>query len=167
MTGDRSNTDTGKAGAGRFSFGKAEKIYLKDEIEAVFASRASFVNYPARTLYLLRDGLPGEPRVKLLISVPKKRIRHAVGRNRVKRLFREAFRLRKEEFSALVPSGSSLLVSMVFVADKVCSFSDAEASISKALAKLAAALSPEVVSSDSLDTIQDNPIDEHPKEFLS
>ena len=125
---------------GRFTFPKSEKLCLRDEIEAVFASRTSFVNYPVRTLFVLTERADGVPRLKFLISVPKKRLRHAVDRNRVKRLYREAFRLRKSAFEELVPEGKTLLLAMVFVSDKVCTFSEAQASVRKALSKLSGAL---------------------------
>lgn len=134
-----------------FSFPKKERICLREETEALFASGSSFVNYPARTLYLFVDAVaPESPRVKFLISVPKKRLRRAVSRNRVKRLFREAFRLNKDAFSALVPDGTTLLLGMIYISDEVCSFRDAEGAISKAHRKLKAACTDSPISSESL-----------------
>ena len=138
--GENRDSGTVPVEKGRFTFPKSEKLCLRDEIEAVFASRTSFVNYPVRTLYALTDRGDDAPRLKLLISVPKKRLRHAVDRNRVKRLYREAFRLRKSDFVDLVPEGKTLLLAMVFVSDNVCTFTEAQASVDKAYFKLSAAL---------------------------
>ena len=121
---------------------KSERIYLRDEIEALFRSREGFVSYPVRLLYLLAPRTEGESPLKLLISVPKKRLRHAVDRNRVKRLFREAVRLRKALFAEAIPPETALHLALVYISDDVCSYRDASKAVEKAAAKLADRLSP-------------------------
>ncbi len=53
---------------------------------------------------------------KLLISVPKKRVRHAVDRNFVKRRIREVFRLFEKEFCADFPCGE-FRVAIIFLSN--------------------------------------------------
>ncbi len=52
------------------------------------------LSYPFRIGYMTvpKTGVP----VKVLISVPKKRFKHAVDRNRIKRMIRETYRLNKQ-----------------------------------------------------------------------
>ena len=52
--------------------------------------------FPLRVVYVNKERAHGEVPVQILISVPKKRFKHAVDRNRVKRQVREAYRLHKQ-----------------------------------------------------------------------
>lgn len=76
---------------------KNERLYAQKRIDALFASGESFIAYPLRVVYTLRD-CEGDASVAMMVSVSKKKFKRAVKRNRVKRLVREAFRLNKNEF---------------------------------------------------------------------
>ncbi len=58
--------------------------------------------------------------VKVMFSAPKSSFKHAVDRNRFKRLMRESFRARKAQWTALAEAGASaegasvLLVAFIF-----------------------------------------------------
>jgi len=82
--------------AKRNTFRKPEKICSQKQIDLLFAQRKSFSNGLFRLIYLESD-TSTKPSVQLLIAVPKKNLRHAVDRNRMKRLIREAYRLQKHE----------------------------------------------------------------------
>ncbi len=76
------------------TFGKGERLCSKKRIDQLFGSdHRSLSAYPLRCVYQLeeRDGMP----VEVLISVPKKLFKHAVDRNRLRRLVRESYRLNK------------------------------------------------------------------------
>jgi len=78
----------------RHTFRKSERLCSKKRIEALFGAGChSLSAFPLRAVYQLeeREGMP----VEVLVSVSKRRVRHAVDRNRVKRLIREAYRLNK------------------------------------------------------------------------
>lgn len=64
------------------------------------------------------------PCCKIMVSAPKKHFKHAVDRNRVKRLLRENYRQRKEVLSGIIPAGKVLLLSLQYVGDKSVSLSD-------------------------------------------
>lgn len=85
---------------GRFTFHKSERLCSKKRIEALFAGGShSFTAYPLRAVY--KRVAPEERKTEtthkeqLLISVSKRHFKHAVDRNRTKRLIRESYRLNK------------------------------------------------------------------------
>ena len=77
-------------------FPKNERLYLQNDIDMLFTKGRSFVCYPFRIVYLLiteNDSTHSD--IALLVSIPKKHIKLAVKRNRIKRFVRESFRLNK------------------------------------------------------------------------
>ena len=80
----------------RYTFGKAERLCSKKLIERLFAGgNKSFPAFPLRVVYMPLSVDESGADVSILISVPKKRFKHAVARNRVKRQVREAYRQNK------------------------------------------------------------------------
>lgn len=79
-----------------------------------------------------------EPPVSILVSVPKKRFRHAVDRNRMKRLVREAYRLNKHIlWDALEGKDYRLVLAFVCITDSLPSFPIVQKSVRKALVRIA------------------------------
>lgn len=76
---------------------KEQRLYKKKAIETLFSQGKGFSFYPFRVVVYSHnsDEDPSIPRV--LISVSKKRFHHAVKRNKVKRLIREAWRKNKSQ----------------------------------------------------------------------
>ena len=106
--------------AERNTFPKSERLYLKKDIDRLFNNGQSFISYPLRIVYLsdTGDNIPASG-ISVLIGVPKKRIRRAAQRNRIKRLIREAFRLNKNERSNLYKQESKhLLVAFMYVCNE-------------------------------------------------
>jgi len=120
----------------RFRFIKKERITGEKRIEALFAQGCSFVSYPFRIVYL--ETARGEVTPwSILVSIPKRRIKSAVKRNRMKRLVREAYRLNKH---LLLDPGSAenghLDVAFICVADKPCDYATVEKGVQKAMREL-------------------------------
>lgn len=96
-------------------FPKSERLCLKKEIEELFApgNASAATDYPVRMIYryVTRDDEQA-PRTKVLISVAKKRLHHAVDRARAKRQLREAYRLNKPTTS------KAANIALVWLADK-------------------------------------------------
>lgn len=77
----------------RYTFRKEERLTHRREIEALFTNAKAYKDYPF--LLLVRTVADNEVASKVVISVSKRRLRHAHDRNRVKRLIREAWRHEK------------------------------------------------------------------------
>lgn len=80
----------------RYTFHKNERLCSKKLIERLFAGgNKSFPTFPLRVVYMCLPSEETDPGASILISVPKKRFKHAVKRNQVKRQVREAYRRNK------------------------------------------------------------------------
>lgn len=103
-----------------FGLEKPERLYLRDDIRRLFEqSSGSFIAYPLRVIYrVVPRKEEGRPAVSILISVAKKRFKHAVDRNRVKRLVREAYRLQKQSLVEEVGRQGVTLHFAVLMLDK-------------------------------------------------
>lgn len=80
---------------------KEERLCSKRSIDGLFSKGSSFVLYPFRFVFLQTTDLVSEPNqipLKVLFSVPKRRIKLAVTRNLIKRRMREVYRLQKNDF---------------------------------------------------------------------
>ena len=88
------------------TFSKEERICSKLTIERLFDKQQKVSIYPYRCFY---DFTPVSDEAKvnrILIIVPKRSFKHAVDRNRLKRLTREAWRLHhRQEFDPHLPDG--------------------------------------------------------------
>jgi ribonuclease P protein component len=73
------------------SFPKSEKLYGKLPVEHLYKQGKRFVAWPLRVSFIES---PDEAN-RILVWAPKSLFRHAVDRNRLRRLMREAYRLNK------------------------------------------------------------------------
>lgn len=104
----------------RFTFRKRERIVSLKLIESLFGGGCSqsVAAFPLRAVYMLTERQTGDTPVQLLISVPKKRFKHAVDRNRVKRQIREAFRQHKDLLYHVLPDSQRLLLAFIWLSDE-------------------------------------------------
>ena len=113
------------------TFRKRERIVSLKLIETLFGGGCSqsVAAFPLRAVYMLSERQPNEAPVQLLISVPKKRFKHAVDRNRVKRQVREAFRQHKDLLYPVVPETQRLLLAFIWLSDEHRSSKEVEGRI--------------------------------------
>lgn len=103
----------------QYTFPKAEHLCLKRDIEALFsAGNASMTAFPLRLTYGKAVRPEGEPKVKVMMSVSKRRFKHAVDRNRAKRQLREAYRLQKSILLQHLPEESAYNMAFIWLASK-------------------------------------------------
>jgi ribonuclease P protein component len=122
------------------TFSKEERIVSNLLIETLFekGNSQSLTAFPLRAVFLKTEQHEGCAPVQLLISVPKKRFKHAVDRNRVKRQVREAYRKHKSLLCNTVAEGQMLLIAIIWLTDKHFSTADVEkkmVSLMKQIAK--------------------------------
>ena len=80
----------------KYTLKKSERLNSKKLIERLFAGgNKSFPAFPLRVVYMPVTPEENTADVSILTSVPKKRFKHAVNRNQVKRQVREAYRHHK------------------------------------------------------------------------
>ena len=96
------------------TFPLKEHLKSKRVIEKLYAEGASVTSYPLRAVFLEQE--EQEPTAAILISVAKRRFRHAVDRNLVKRRIREAYRTSKHPFvEALQVKGKKMAVAILYI----------------------------------------------------
>ncbi|MDH8702272.1 ribonuclease P protein component [Dysgonomonadaceae bacterium PH5-43] len=116
----------------RQTFKKEERISAKKEIDLLFDKGLSFSAYPLRIIYTEKDF--SETPSSILISVPKKRTKLAVNRNRIKRLIRESYRLNKADLvQFLNTNNKGVMIAFIFIGNNLPSHSDIEPAMIKAL----------------------------------
>lgn len=94
------------------------------------------MSYPLRVVYVEKKPESGAS-AAILLSVPKKKFKRAVKRNRIKRLIRESYRLNKIPFiESLVEKDKGLLIAFLFVGDGLPIYDEIEKSVKKALSLL-------------------------------
>ncbi|MDR0872947.1 MAG: ribonuclease P protein component [Prevotellaceae bacterium] len=100
----------------KHTFSKAERLCGEIRINTHFDKGDFFLSYPFRIGFSVAE--KGEIPVQVLIGVPKKRFKHAVDRNRIKRLIREVYRLNKAALYALLEN-KTIYLSVNYVANEI------------------------------------------------
>ncbi len=93
--------------------------------------------YPLRVVYMKTNRQYGDVPVQLLISVPKKRFKHAVDRNLVKRQVREAFRQHKQVVYDALPEEEMVLMAFVWLSQEHYSSQEVEKRVVSLLKRMA------------------------------
>ena len=111
-----------------FGFQRGERLKSRKEIERLFAGGSqSVAQYPLRLVWRPVEERRSEFPVQMTVTVPKKRFKHAVSRNRIKRLLREAYRLHKPRlYASLPPDGEQLAWMIMFVGKDIPEFKETD-----------------------------------------
>jgi len=91
---------------------KQERVYKRDEIQSLLKRGESFAKHPVRAIYEIHPGKAAD--VAVMFSVPKRKFKKAVDRNRIKRLMRESYRLNKQDLHE-VAQKKQLTVRVMFL----------------------------------------------------
>jgi ribonuclease P protein component len=117
------------------SFSKFHRIFLKKEIDRVFAVKEKTHVFPFLSHCYFE---PNEaPSFRVIISVPKKKIKQAHDRNRIKRLIRESLRKNKAPLLSLAQEKKcSIIFSIVYLWEEVPADNLIDIKLKKLIAKL-------------------------------
>lgn len=104
---------------------KYERICKENDIKALFDRGMGVSIYPYRVVFLFHRDESRPVTVRVLVSVSKKRFHHAVNRNRVKRLIREARRRNKAPLYEICEKDNiSVDVALVYTATVIHSYEE-------------------------------------------
>ena len=128
----------------KYRLTKKERISSKKEIDLLFTKGNSFIVYPLRVVYLAHncEEISDESAVSIMVSIPKKKFKRAVKRNRLKRLIKESYRLNKNGFFYPPLEGAGggfpqrILVAFLYLSDEEKTYIEIESAVRKALKTL-------------------------------
>ncbi len=113
-------------------FGRSNKLRSKKLIDKLFLEGKSIKSFPLKLVYL---PIEHEESVELKtgVSVPKKLVKNAVNRNRIKRLMREVFR--KNKYLLTKDLSSSQAFMFIYISRDELTYEKLEGSMKNILEK--------------------------------
>ena len=126
-------------------FPKAEHLCSRRLIERLYTEGHRLRVFPYSVQWLEAPTL--EVPCQVLIVAPKRRLHHAVDRNRIKRLTRECYRLRKEPLlQTLQEREMRIVLSLVYIHNELMTYEQ----LDRKFDKLMAALQKELVHEETV-----------------
>jgi ribonuclease P protein component len=117
---------------GQFTLKKNQRIKSRKVLDEIFQQGKSFAVFPFRIIYL-----PSTTELKFGVGVSTRNFKHAVDRNRVKRLTREAYRVQKNELEFfLTKENRGLNIFFVYTAKEISPYAQVFEAIQKTIKKL-------------------------------
>ena len=104
---------------------KQERLHGKIAVNQLFDKSKRFTVYPLRVHYTQQ---PTIAHSRMLISIPKRLIKHATDRNLLKRRIREAYRANKPT--------QTIDIAFVYMSNEIASSEQIEKAIQKAINKI-------------------------------
>lgn len=125
----------------KFGLNKRDKLCSSIAIDNLFGhsaktedDRYSTIAYPLRAVWAVNKIRTDGSNIQFLISVPKKRLHHAVDRVKMRRRIREAYRLNHHNIS--ISDDTNIDLALVFIADTLKDYKSIEKSLIRILSKI-------------------------------
>lgn len=118
-----------------FTFSKEERLCSRQLIERLYNEGHRLMAFPYSVQWMVVSELPTSCQV--LIVAPKRKFHHAVDRNRIRRLTRECYRLRKPDlYRFLEEHNLHLVFSLVYIHNELMTYEQLGHKMDKLLAAL-------------------------------
>lgn len=124
----------------KYGLNKSDKLCSPTAIDQLFSRGAdtllpgtisSAMAYPLRAVWRSEHNRSTGSQVQFLISIPKKRLRHAVDRVKMRRRVREAYRLNRHDFEN--PDKGPVDLAFIYVANELKDYKTVERSVCRIL----------------------------------
>jgi ribonuclease P protein component len=126
----------------RYTFKKSERLCSKKYIKYLFAKGEKMMVFPFSVYWCVCATDDISVPAQVLISVSKRKMKHAVDRNHTKRVIRECYRLHKEQlYEVLTQKDCKILLSINYLQDKRRNFPSMEQKYMRMLDRLVDAIS--------------------------
>ena len=119
-----------------YNFRKTERLCSKKIISDLYTSQNKSLIFPLSAHWLFLEE-NHHCKLQVLIVAPKKKLHHAVDRNRTKRLIRECYRLRKHLIiDALEQRGLAMALSINYIHNSLPDYHQLEQTFDKLFATI-------------------------------
>ena len=122
----------------KYSLPQSERLKGKIRIDNLFANAKGVLAYPYRALFTPN----GTDKNIIMVSIPKRKFKHAVDRNLLRRRTREAYRLNKALLSEQT-NNTGLDIAFLYIGDKKEGFKYLQKKMCDVLNKIATKISEE------------------------
>jgi len=112
----------------RFTLGIEEKLKSKQLIKELFEKGSRVKSFPFQLIYLRKEHSSEFP-LKVGFTVPKRSIKLAVNRNRIKRMMREVYRKNKHGFAENIKE--QYIFMFIYMAKEELTYEELEKAIHK------------------------------------
>lgn len=150
-TGEQTHVDGEQL---RLTFRKGERLHHHALVEQLFAAGESMYAYPLRMFWTIKErremlelfhgAIPGQlDCLQMMVTVPKKKFKHAVDRVWLRRRIREAYRLNRQPLKQLLLNdgeGRFMQLAFIYVGDSKREYASIEKKMKKLLDKAAGLL---------------------------
>lgn len=119
------------------TFSKNERLCNKTIINQLYHSPDKQVCFPLSIHWQKVDKGQFPSILQVVVVAPKRKLHHAVDRNRIKRLMRECWRLKKHNLiDLLTEKNICLVVGINYIFDQLCDYKTIDKALDKAIIKI-------------------------------
>ena len=116
-----------------YTFHKLEKLSHKASIDAIFQKKGNSIFKPPILLAYYATELHTPYPCQLLVSVGKRKFKHAVDRNRIKRQITDIYRLQKNRIYESIPGDEKYAIGILFLGKQMPAHTDLEKNVTAAI----------------------------------